>query len=108
MAHDGDEEADPSLAEFLSLMNTAAGRVADFLSHATDRPIRAKHSVEEIQSRLSAYTFEGPIESAKALNDCADMLERWNLDTTHPRHFGWFNPSPHLTAVVASALVSAY
>lgn len=95
-------------AEFVDLVGQAARAIARFADSSASRRIRTDHSGKDIRAHLERYTFADPIEPARALSDCVEMLERWNTDTTHPRHFGWFNPSPHLAGVVAEVLVAGY
>lgn len=94
--------------EFIALVDQATHRISDFIANSDSRQLRSTHSGDEIRQHLASYTFEAPIKPATAMADCIDMLERWNLDTTHPRHFGWFNPSPDLASVAGEMLVAAY
>src|ERR1700737_4887317 len=47
-----------------------------------------------------------------ALDDVTDDVERmsrtWQVQVTHPRYFGLFNPSVTLASVVADTLVAIY
>ena len=36
------------------------------------------------------------------------MLRKWQVQVTHPRYFGLFNPSVTLASVVADTLVAMY
>jgi glutamate/tyrosine decarboxylase-like PLP-dependent enzyme len=105
---DSEDVFDLDTGDFIHLMDAAARRIASFVESARERRILTRHSGQEIRAQLGTYTFEEPIAPDQALDDCINMLERWNLDTTHPRHFGWFNPSPHLASVVAEAVTAAY
>jgi aromatic-L-amino-acid decarboxylase len=63
----------------------------------------------EIRSHLeSRYDFTEPV----ALNDvCADverMLRTWQVQVTHPRYFGLFNPSVTPASIVADTLTAMY
>lgn len=101
-------QGDLSVSEFIALIEQAAYRIGDFIGNSSSRRIQANHSGDEIRQHLASYNFETPIAPAAVMSDCIEMLERWNLDTTHPRHFGWFNPSPDLASVAAELLVAAY
>ena len=63
---------------------------------------------DEIRQRLSQYDFRAPVVLDQVVADVEDMMRRWNVQVTHPRYFGLFNPSVHAAAVVADALVAAY
>src|SRR5207248_7988281 len=56
----------------------------------------------------SRYDFTKPL----ALDDiCADvqrMLRTWQVQVTHPRYFGLFNPSVTLASIIADAVVAMY
>ena len=40
--------------------------------------------------------------------DVEEMLRKWQVQVTHPRYFGLFNPSVTLASVVADTLVAMY
>ncbi len=40
--------------------------------------------------------------------DVEQMLRKWQVQVTHPRYFGLFNPSVTLASVVADTLVAMY
>jgi glutamate/tyrosine decarboxylase-like PLP-dependent enzyme len=73
-----------------------------------DGPIVPFVTPDEIRRRLSQYDFRAPVVLDKVVADVEDMMRRWNVQVTHPRYFGLFNPSVHAAAVVADALVAAY
>jgi glutamate/tyrosine decarboxylase-like PLP-dependent enzyme len=64
---------------------------------------------QEIRSYLaSRYDFAKPL----ALDDiCADverMLQTWQVQVTHPRYLGLFNPSVTAASVLADTLTAMY
>jgi len=63
---------------------------------------------EEIRRQLAQYDFRSPASLDEVAADVEDMMRRWHVQVTHPRYFGLFNPSVHVAAVVADALVAAY
>jgi len=66
-------------------------------------------TAEEIRSHLtSKYDFRGPIQLEDAAGDVERMLRQWQVQVTHPRYFGLYNPSVTLSSVVADALVATY
>lgn len=72
-------------------------------------PIYPHVTAEEIRAYLaSKYDFSRatPLETAAA--DVEHMLRCWQVQITHPRYFGLFNPGVTLSSVVAEALVATY
>ena len=72
-------------------------------------PVYPQVSPDEIRQHLrSRYSFAraGSLEDIAA--DVEDMLRRWQVQVTHPRYFGLFNPSVTVASVVADALVALY
>jgi aromatic-L-amino-acid decarboxylase len=64
---------------------------------------------EEVRAHLaSRYDFNGAIPLEDVAADVEEMLRRWQVQITHPRYFGLFNPSTTLASVVADALVATY
>ncbi len=72
-------------------------------------PILPTVTAEEIRSYLAAgYDFQQPRSLASVIADVETMLRTWQVQVTHPRYFGLFNPSVTLASVVAEALVAMY
>ena len=72
-------------------------------------PIYPHVGAEEIRSYLaSKYDFSHPMQLESAAADVEKMLRDWQVQITHPRYFGLFNPSVSLSSVVADSLVAAY
>jgi aromatic-L-amino-acid/L-tryptophan decarboxylase len=72
-------------------------------------PIVPQVTPSEIRSYLaSRYDFAKPL----ALDDiCADverMLQTWQVQVTHPRYLGLFNPSVTAASVIADTLTAMY
>jgi glutamate/tyrosine decarboxylase-like PLP-dependent enzyme len=63
----------------------------------------------EIRSYLaSRYNFKTPVRLEEVTEDVEKMLKTWQVQVTHPRYFGLFNPSVTLASVVADTLVAMY
>ena len=72
-------------------------------------PIAPHVTAEEIRHHLcSHYDFASPSRLADVVADVEQMLRTWQVQVTHPRYFGLFNPSVTLSSVVAEVLVSMY
>jgi glutamate/tyrosine decarboxylase-like PLP-dependent enzyme len=64
---------------------------------------------EEIRSFLaSRYDFAKAMSLDEVVADVEQMLRTWQVQVTHPRYFGLFNPSVTLASVVADTLVAMY
>src|SRR6202044_32559 len=78
-------------------------------SDIANGPILPTVTAEEIRSYLtSRYAFNGTFPLEEVIADVEKMLRTWQVQVTHPRYFGLFNPSVTLASVVADALVSMY
>jgi glutamate/tyrosine decarboxylase-like PLP-dependent enzyme len=63
----------------------------------------------EIRGHLAShYDFRAPIALDIAVADVEKMLRRWQVQITHPRYLGLFNPSVTFSSVIADTLVAAY
>ncbi|HTX41107.1 MAG TPA: pyridoxal-dependent decarboxylase [Acidobacteriaceae bacterium] len=71
-------------------------------------PIYPEASVAEIRELLARYDFRRAVPLEQAAADVEQMLRRWQVQVTHPRYFGLFNPSVRLASVVADALAATY
>ena len=72
-------------------------------------PIVPNVTPHEIRSYLaSRYDFTKPVELDDVVADVELMLRTWQVQVTHPRYFGLFNPSVTLASVVADTLVAMY
>lgn len=93
-------------ATLISDLGDAFDHVQDELLHG---PITPKIGPEEVRRYLSErYDFNRPIPLHEIVDDVEGMLQRWQVQVTHPRYFGLFNPSVHLASVVAETLAAMY
>ncbi len=64
---------------------------------------------EEIREHLtSRYDFKESMVLEEVIADVERMLQNWQVQVTHPRYFGLFNPSVTLASVIADTLVGMY
>ena len=74
-----------------------------------DGPIVPNVTAEQIRAHLSSrFNFAEPIPLDEVVADVEKMLSNWQVQVTHPRYFGLYNPSVTLASVVADALVAMY
>ncbi len=72
-------------------------------------PIYPQVTPEKIRNHLhSHYDFKQPMPLEEAAADVERMLSQWQVQVTHPRYFGLFNPSVTLSSVVADTIVATY
>src|SRR5580658_2080214 len=74
-----------------------------------DGPIVPNVTAGEIRAYLgSRFDFKQPVPLDEVVADVEQMLQKWQVQVTHPRYFGLFNPSVTLASVVADTLVAMY
>src|SRR3990172_78975 len=72
-------------------------------------PIVPLVTPQEIRSYLaSRYDFTRPQTLDNVCTDVERMLRTWQVQVTHPRYFGLFNPSVTLASIIADTLVAMY
>lgn len=78
-------------------------------SEIANGPIVPNVTVDEIRDHLgSHYDFKQAMTLEEVIADVEEMLRKWQVQVTHPRYFGLFNPSVTLASVVADTLVAMY
>ena len=86
-----------------------ASRVATLESAIASGPIVPTATPDEIRRYLtSRYDFTEPLALDEVAADVERMLRTWQVQVTHPRYFGLFNPSVTLASIVADTLVAMY
>lgn len=72
-------------------------------------PIYPDVTPSEIRNYLaSRYDFAKSMDLNAVVADVEQMLSTWQVQVTHPRYFGLFNPSVTLASVIADMLVAMY
>lgn len=72
-------------------------------------PITPSVTPEEIRRHLtSRYDFRKTVPLENVVADVEQMLRRWQVQVTHPRYFGLFNPSVTVASAIADTLVALY
>ena len=78
-------------------------------SEIASSPILPRVTPEEIRSYLgSRYNFAQAMSLEEVTADAEKMLKTWQVQVTHPRYLGLFNPSVTLVSVIAETLVALY
>jgi glutamate/tyrosine decarboxylase-like PLP-dependent enzyme len=74
-----------------------------------DGPIVPHVTADEIRAHLeSHYAFSQAMPLEDVVGDVEAMLRKWQVQVTHPRYFGLYNPSVTLAGVVADTLVAMF
>jgi glutamate/tyrosine decarboxylase-like PLP-dependent enzyme len=72
-------------------------------------PIVPSVTPETVHQYLtSRYDFTRAMPLDDVIADVERMLREWQVQVTHPRYFGLFNPSVTIASVVADAIVAMY
>jgi glutamate/tyrosine decarboxylase-like PLP-dependent enzyme len=72
-------------------------------------PIYPNATPVDIRRHLaSRYDFSRPMALEELAADVEHMLREWQVQVTHPRYLGLFNPSVTLSSIVADTLVATY
>lgn len=72
-------------------------------------PILPDVTVDEIRRHLANhYSFECETPLEDVVQDAERMLQNWQVQVTHPRYLGLFNPSVTFPSVIAETLVAMY
>jgi len=78
-------------------------------SEIADGPIVPNVTPEEIRAHLgSRYDFKRTIALDEVIADVEQMLRKWQVQVTHPRYFGLYNPSVMPASVIADTLVAMF
>jgi glutamate/tyrosine decarboxylase-like PLP-dependent enzyme len=90
-------------------LNEIRDAVSALESDIASGPIVPKVTLEEIRNHLtSRFDFKQEIPLNDVVADVEQMLRTWQVQVTHPRYFGLFNPSVTLASIVADLLVAMY
>jgi glutamate/tyrosine decarboxylase-like PLP-dependent enzyme len=83
--------------------------VKELESEIASGPIVPRVTPQEIRDHLtSRYDFRKPGTLEEVGADVERMLRMWQVQVTHPRYLGLFNPSVTLPSIVADTLVAMY
>src|SRR2546422_5435119 len=83
--------------------------VAKLESAIASGPIVPTVTPQEIRGYLaSRYASTAPLALDEVAADVEGMLRTWQVQVTHPRYFGLFNPSVTPASVIGDTLVAMY
>src|SRR2546426_8845856 len=82
---------------------------SDLEADIASGPIVPRATPQEIRDYLALhYDFTKRLALESVIADVERMLRTWQVQVTHPRYFGLFNPSVTLASIVADTLVAMY
>src|SRR6267142_2860290 len=87
------------------LRSLVTARESDIASGAIVPDVTPREIRDYLGSR---YDFTKPMALDDVTADVERMMRRWQVQVTHPRYFGLFNPSVTLASIVADTLVAMY
>jgi len=91
------------------LIDQIRGEFAKLESEIAEGPLVPHVTAAEIRAYLgSRYAFKQNMPLEEVTADVEDMLRRWQVQVTHPRYFGLYNPSVTEAGVVAETLVAMF
>jgi glutamate/tyrosine decarboxylase-like PLP-dependent enzyme len=91
------------------LIDQIRDEFAKLESEIADGPIVPHVAAAEIRAYLGArYTFDQNMPLEEVTADVETMLRKWQVQVTHPRYFGLYNPSVTAAGVVAETLVAVF
>ncbi len=89
-------------------LNLLVNEIEDFYTNIRDIGIVPDYDPEAIRSQLSKFDFETPVPIEDVFSNVTDMMRKWTIQITHPRYFGLFNPTVHVSAIMGDTLASLY
>jgi glutamate/tyrosine decarboxylase-like PLP-dependent enzyme len=90
-------------------LNEITDDVAILQSNIASGPVAPHVTPDEIRKYLtSRYDFKKTVPLDEVVADIEQMLRTWQVQVTHPRYFGLFNPSVTLASIVADTLAAMY
>ncbi len=93
----------------MELLQQIGDLVIQQQSEIAKGPIVPSVTAAEIRDYLTRrYDFSKPVDLSEAAADLEQMLRKWQVQVTHPRYFGLFNPSVTIASIVADTLVAMY
>jgi glutamate/tyrosine decarboxylase-like PLP-dependent enzyme len=86
-----------------------ADEIARFYDDVPRLPATPTDSPETIRRHfVERYDFAAPLPLQEVLDDVSRCMRRWLTHVTHPRYFGYFNPSVTPESIIGDALTAAY
>jgi glutamate/tyrosine decarboxylase-like PLP-dependent enzyme len=86
-----------------------ANEIARFYDDVPRLPATPTDTPEAVRRHIvERYDFAAPLPLLDVLDDVSRCMRRWLTHVTHPRYFGYFNPSVTPESIIGDALTAAY
>jgi glutamate/tyrosine decarboxylase-like PLP-dependent enzyme len=92
-------------ARLTALLATALDNVHDNMRAG---PVTPASDRQRFDSELSRFTFAAPVDMAELLPWMVHQMRDGNVQITHPRYFGLFNPAPGFPSILADHITSSF
>ncbi|MFA9429904.1 aspartate aminotransferase family protein [Egicoccus sp. AB-alg2] len=91
------------------LLTSAVSRILAHREQVGDLPVERQVPPSDLRRRLSTFDLEsGTGDVDLVVARAADLLEEHGVLTSHPRHFGLFNPTPLAAGIAADILTAGF
>ncbi len=92
-----------------SIWDKVVAEIDAFQREIRDLRVSPQVTPAEIRAELQRrYDFREPVALETVVTDVMRYLREWNVQVTHPRYFGLFNPSVLPASIVADTLAALY
>ncbi len=92
-----------------SFIKAIENKAADVGRAISSGPILPQITAGEIRRHLAEhYSFETPLPLEEVADDVETILANWQVQVTHPRYFGLYNPSVTFASVLGDTLAAMY
>lgn len=71
-------------------------------------PVAPDFDARKFAEELSDFDFAAPVELEKLLPWLVERMRDGNVQVTHPRYFGLFNPAPAAPSVLAEQIIASF
>jgi glutamate/tyrosine decarboxylase-like PLP-dependent enzyme len=82
-------------------------KLADALQHIAAGPVTPTIDPVSFHDELSGFDFHAPRSLSSVVDWVVGVMSRGNVQMTHPRYLGLFNPAPALAAEQADRITAA-
>lgn len=91
------------------ILNELRDAVETIQSDIARGPVTPCVTPQEVRNYLtSRYDFNEGLPLDEVISDVEKMLKTWQVQVTHPRYFGLFNPSVTLASILADTITAVY
>jgi glutamate/tyrosine decarboxylase-like PLP-dependent enzyme len=91
-----------------ALWARVTGEVERYLGGVAELSVAPQTDVAEMERWLAAIDFAAPVDPGVLVERVAGGLRRWQMQTSHPRYFGLFNPPSSTLGIAADTLAAAF